>query len=361
MRASPRTQLLKAVIVNSRRDHAEMDAAALRDVPFEVAGVFASGTHALSAVSRRACDLILVGDSLEDMDMKSFIRLVRHSANLKDIPVVAVTGADDRKAILDAVAAGCSGYVLRPYSQATLEKHVAKALNLMRRNASEARQMEDARMFLEMGDYEEAVEAFEEIVSKHSEARRFYDLGCRYLARDKYDKAIAAFQRAVRLNDLFAEAYEGLSEAYRRMGDLEKHQRYLKMAARVYAEFDQLDKVKELFVDILKVDPGAVNPFNNLGIRLRKQGSYDAAIHAYQQALELTPFDENVHYNLARAYWYEGEDAKAVQELYVALGMNEDFPEARKLFARIRGVEYGTSDAAARVARRMEKADKDVE
>ncbi|THB68560.1 MAG: tetratricopeptide repeat protein [Desulfovibrio sp.] len=361
MPSSNGTPLLRALVVNAVREQAETDIAALRDVPFEVTAVCATCAEAVEALAEGECDLVVVGDSLRDVSMKECIHTLKQLPGGKELPVVAVTGQDDRDAVLDAIGAGCSGYVLRPYSQETLEEHLKKALNLSGFIAAEQEQLADAQMFLDMGDYEEAVEAFEELVAMHSEAKKYYEMGCRYLLREKYEKAIQAFYRAVKLNDLFAEAYEGLSEAFRRKGDLERHQHYLKKAAKVYAEFDELEKVKELFIDVLKVEPEAVNPYNSLGIRLRQQGNYAGAVHAYTQALELTPFDENIHYNLARAHWHMGQEAKALQELYVALGTNEDFPEAKRLYQQIRGVPFHRAHAEAGPPAGGGKAKKDVE
>ncbi len=330
----------RVVIISRDRSHVERDRQALKRFPLEVDKVVSSGAEAYKHLSKNHCDLVLCDTEVDDIDPYAVLRSLKANKCLKCIPVVMVTKENDRHAVLDAVAAGCSGYILRPYSDETFERHVNTALQLIRYNEIEARQLKDAKLMMETGDYDEAIEEFEEVLSQQEEAQKFYDLGCTYLAKDKFGKAIVAFQKALRINGMFAEAYEGLSEAYKRKGDLEQCQFYLKKAADLYATHDHMEKVKEVFIDILKMDNRAANPFNSLGVRLRKVGDYQAAVRAYKQALELTPNDENVHFNMAKAYYFMDDVENALDKLAVALSINQDFPEAVKMYKSLKGAPW---------------------
>jgi Flp pilus assembly protein TadD len=59
------------------------------------------------------------------------------------------------------------------------------------------------------------------------------------------------------------------------------------------------------------------------------QGNPKAAIQAYKQALDLTPNDEDLHYNLGIAYNQTGDLTNAEKEYREALRLLPDYPEVQ--------------------------------
>lgn len=332
--------LKKVVILTKNKQHLERDKQALKNLPFALCDTLDAGVKAFHSLSTEPCDIIVLDSELQDMDGKTFLKTLKNNPSLKHIPVVMVTVRNERNEVLDAVAAGCSGYIIRPYNDETFASHMQTALQLVRFNEIEMGQLADAKLMLELGHYEDAVEEFEEVVTAQQEAQKYFDLGCKYLMKEKYGKAIVSFQKAVRMNGMYAEAYQGLAEAHKGSGDIDQCQFYLKKAAVIYAEFDRMEKVKGLFIEILKYDHTATNPFNTLGVKLRKNGDYKAAIRAYDQALELTPNDENIYFNKAKAFFFLEDRDKALKNVTMSLSMNSEFPEARKMFKKLTGTSW---------------------
>lgn len=330
----------RAIIVSANRLHVERDLSAIRRLGLEVVKVFSSAAEAYNFLTAGGSDLVFCDHHVKDLDAMHFVRTVKASPGLRRIPVVMVSMRNDKADVLDAVAAGCSGYILRPYSDNTFEKHCRNALQLAQFNEIEQRQLQDAKLMLEIGEVDEAIEGFEELASMQGEAEKYYDMGCQHLAAEQYGKAIVAFQKAIRINDLFAEAYHGLAEAHKRRGDISQSQDYLKKAADLFAEADKMEKVKEVFIDILKMDEQASNPFNTLGVRLRKAGDIVAAVRAYKQALELTPSDENIYYNLAKAYYFSKNYDQATEWVTMALRINPSFSEAHRMYEKLQGTPW---------------------
>jgi two-component system, cell cycle response regulator DivK len=75
-----------------------------------------NGEEALAAVARQRPDLILMDIQLPVMDGYEATRRIRTNPDLKSVPIIAVTSyalaGDESKAL----AAGCDGYVSKPYS-----------------------------------------------------------------------------------------------------------------------------------------------------------------------------------------------------------------------------------------------------
>jgi two-component system, cell cycle response regulator DivK len=75
-----------------------------------------NGEEAVTAVAKRRPDLILMDIQLPIMDGYEATRRIRTNPDLKSVPIIAVTsyalaGDEDK-----ALAAGCNGYVSKPYS-----------------------------------------------------------------------------------------------------------------------------------------------------------------------------------------------------------------------------------------------------
>ena len=93
-----------------------------------------SGEEALTALTVRRPDLILMDIQLPVMDGYEATRRIRLNPELKSIPIIAVTSyalaGDDAKAL----AAGCTAYVTKPFSARALLAKVQEHLALVTNN-----------------------------------------------------------------------------------------------------------------------------------------------------------------------------------------------------------------------------------
>jgi len=79
--------------------------------------------------------------------------------------------------------------------------------------------------------------------------------------------------------------------------------------------------------------------YNESGIDSRKSGNIEKAIIDYKKAITVSPNDENLYYNLARAYIDSGQKKNAEASITQALQINPDFKEGMKLFKHIKNHE----------------------
>lgn len=296
-----------------------------------------SCSHATEILqSGYAPDFIALGWHLGEMDGPSFIKHLRSTVRDRLIPCIMVTHRNTKDDVLLAIAAGCSGFIIRPYSFQTFEKHIALALESSGLDELETEQLDTAKQLFEAGQFQEAVEEYQVLTSVANDAERYFNLGLRSLAKGEFGKAIVAFNKALKLNAMYAEAFKGLADAHRAMGDIDSCEQYLKKAAKIFADQDRHQDVKNIFAEIIQLDPNATNPYNNLGVQLRKAGNFEAALHAYTQAAEISPNDENLHFNMAKAYLCKGDTEKALEHLGKSLGINPQFELASQLFRKLR-------------------------
>src|SRR3989338_10431823 len=89
-------------------------------------------------------------------------------------------------------------------------------------------------------------------------------------------------------------------------------------------EFLKVSQTEALFEEENK------HVFNEFGIDLRKNGMYDEAIGNYEKAISIDPKDENLYYNLGRAYKETGDYKTAYEKVKKALELKPDFKEAQE-------------------------------
>ncbi len=124
-------------------------------------------------------------------------------------------------------------------------------------------------------------------------ATQLCDEGFEYIQHDEPHMALKVFQSAVQSHPDSADAYHGLAESYRLLGQLE-------LAADAYAQ-------------ALELDPNCVPALAGRGIMLIDQGDYTTALVDLTKGLELLPDDDECRLGRAECF-------RALQRYDEALG-----------------------------------------
>lgn len=131
--------------------------------------------------------------------------------------------------------------------------------------------------------------------------------GALYSAQFEYEQALDVDEDNVRANF-------GLGLTYMERGDTSRANDIFKRLVTLDAAFS----------------PEHKHLFNEFGINLRKSKLYDQAVDYYSRAIEMTDSDENLHYNMARAFFEKGQAAECREHLQHALLINPEHEEASK-------------------------------
>ncbi len=101
-----------------------------------------------------------------------------------------------------------------------------------------------------------------------------------------------------------------------------------------YLQYDQHEKAQTVFEQLIALDGFASaeykHLFNQFGIELRKQDMLEQACRYYSRALEVCATDENLYFNLARAFVQGGRVAEAETALEKCLSINPAHEEGQK-------------------------------
>lgn len=328
----PLSTLSRAMIVSARPALAAHDRRALRRLGVAEALSYGSGSAALAALSGQSADVILCDDALGDMSCEEFLRRLRQGQTGRAAPapvVVVVSDRRDHDSIMGRLAAGCHGYVIRPYAPEGLGRNIRLALQAA--SSPSARRVRE--MVLERLEAESApetpaapsatIEPPQPTRSPESLVRELFELGARHLRRREYDQAIAAFSRVTAVNRFHALAWESLAEAWTAKGDPVKRLYCLQRAAEAHARLDRFERAQAVFLEALRLAPDSRNPYAALGMTAMYRGDYPGAVHAFRQALRVRAEGEQARETrlaLAEACMRAGETELARQTVAACAG-----------------------------------------
>ena len=86
------------------------------------------GAVALAAMKAQKFDFVVCDINMPNMNGFDFLKAVRADDALKHIPVLMVTAEAKREQIVEAAQAGVDGYVIKPFTAATLKEKIDKIL-----------------------------------------------------------------------------------------------------------------------------------------------------------------------------------------------------------------------------------------
>ncbi len=181
-------------------------------------------------------------------------------------------------------------------------------------------------MALNLGQFEEAVVAFQECVTKDPKRPAIWaNLGNAYLKLNKHDDAIGAYDKAIEIAPSNATFYQNLGNIYANMGNSSKAEEAFKKSAELNAA----------------VDPAAaaIN-YYNMGVTFINKGQNREAAEALQNAVTSDPTHAEAHYQLGIVLLGMSKLDGAITHLaeYAKLDPNgENAPVARDLVKQLKG------------------------
>ena len=98
----------------------------LRDLGFNNTAEADDGNTALPMLQQSHYDLLITDWNMPGMQGIDLLKAVRADANLQHIPVLMVTAEQKKEQIVEAAQAGVNGYIVKPFTAATLKEKMDK-------------------------------------------------------------------------------------------------------------------------------------------------------------------------------------------------------------------------------------------
>ena len=103
----------------------------LKDLGYENVDEAEDGAMALEKLRNGSFDFVVSDWNMPNLDGLEMLKQIRADANLGSLPVLMVTAEAKKENIIAAAQAGASGYVVKPFTAATLEEKLNKICEKM--------------------------------------------------------------------------------------------------------------------------------------------------------------------------------------------------------------------------------------
>lgn len=89
------------------------------------------GAAALALLKSSKFDFVISDINMPNMNGFEMLREIRAEPAMRTIPVLMVTAESKKEDIVNAAQCGASGYIVKPFTKATLEEKLVKIINKM--------------------------------------------------------------------------------------------------------------------------------------------------------------------------------------------------------------------------------------
>jgi len=139
-------------------------------------------------------------------------------------------------------------------------------------------------------------------------AETYFKQGEDYRNNNQYDKALAAYTKAIEVNPQYADAYldRGI----------------------VYYNLKEYDKAMADYNKVLEINPQDAYAYHNRGLVYYNLKEYDKAMADYNKVLEINPQDADAYYNRGNVYYNLKEYDKAMADYNKAIEINPQDADA---------------------------------
>ena len=174
-------------------------------------------------------------------------------------------------------------------------------------------------------------------LSPRDRAQAHLNRGVEWFNKNDYDRAIADYDAALRIDPKLADAYHGRGSAWAHKGDPE----------RAISDFDSA----------LRLNPKDAGALHARAVELTVKGDYARALADYDAALRLDPKADDIAFSRARTFFYSEDYPRAIAEFEKAHKASPTDYSAMWLYlARKRGGMAGAEDMldeATRASQRL--------
>jgi len=172
-------------------------------------------------------------------------------------------------------------------------------------------------------------------------------LGLAYSMKGNLDESVTYFTECLKINPTLTEAHNNLGSVYQEMGLLDKAEEHFIAAsmdtqysfrelplynlARLY--FNQ-DKIQDAFFQVqksLEMKHDFPLALNLEGKIFSKLDQLDNAVRSFEKALKINPDDIDLNFNLAEAYFNNGQFEKAKQKFNTIYLQSSDMEMKKKI------------------------------
>jgi len=197
--------------------------------------------------------------------------------------------------------------------------------------------------YLNQSDVENAIKYFVKALSLDTNYYLAWNaLGLAHSMRGRLDESAKAYEKCLQVNPQFTEAHNNLGTVYQELNQLDKAEGEFRKAlsdltyqnrelpyvnlARLCFLQNRLDEAFDNVQKAIQIKPRLAMAYNLRGQIYEKRNDLEEAVSSYEAAVKIVPEDVLFNYNLAVAYFKNGEYARSKETFLKIQGKITDAP-----------------------------------
>jgi tetratricopeptide (TPR) repeat protein len=162
-----------------------------------------------------------------------------------------------------------------------------------------------------------------------------------YYRKNDYDRAIADYTEAIRIDPKYAIAYDNRGNVFHRKGDYDRAIRDYDEAIRLaplaatyasrglaYRNKGNFDRAIADYTEAIRLDPKLAEAHHNRGVAYLNKGDYDRAVADYTEAIRLAPSAAVPYASRGHAYSYKDDYERAIADYNQAIRLDPKYVDA---------------------------------
>lgn len=263
------------------------------------------GDVAFEKMKKDQPDFVIADWNMPRMSGIDLVRKIRETELLTNIPILMVTAEVLEAQIVHAAESDIDGYIIKPFIAKTLEEKIKGIIE--RRNSPTEFDLliKGGINFRNKGEYDKAIAAFEKALEKTPKSARVrHFIGETCELRGDIQRAEKMLLEAAKINPQYLKVHQSLSNLYRKKGETEKAITSLEQAARI--------------------SPNNAHRQTNLGKLYLVQGSTDKAEKSFKKAVTAQPNDAALKAAIGEIFLERGHAEQAADAFKSSLGVKVD-------------------------------------
>jgi CheY-like chemotaxis protein len=309
-----------------------------------------TGKEALDLLAREPVDLLLLDYNMPVMTGAEVLSQVRMDRDLRDLPVIMVTGEAYQDYVAEIGESEIDAYILKPLTVKVLQEKIALVVGKANNPPPMIRHLKRARACEDRGDLEGAVREAQLAVRENPKATRpIRELGYFHLKGGQLKEAEKHLLEAVKRNKMDVFAFHHLGELYLAREDFETASHYLDRAmkisprqlgrgvsfGKVLVRRGLLEKAAEVFDRVLGLPAATPKLKEEIVDFCLEHGAGEYALRLLENLVEEHPKRGDLLFKLGRLLAASGETIRATTFLSQAAALDNVNIPVRLELARV--------------------------
>ncbi len=295
---------------------------------------FASnGKEAVDILKKEKVDLVMLDYNMPVMTGGEVLSQMREERNLRDIPVVMITGQAYRDYVAEAAESEIDAYILKPLTIKLLEDKIFQVVEKANNPPPMVYHLKRALQFEDQGDIKSAIrEAKTSMKENPNSSRPIRELGYFYFKNNDLKEAEKWLLKAANMNYLDVFAFHYLGEIYLRLNDIENAQDYFEKAMKIsprhlsrgihfgktLIQMDMASRATKVFDFALKLAKGKLQLKEEIANFCIKEGAHEYAVKLMESILKERPDRKDLLFKIGISLEQIRDTKKAINYLVKA-------------------------------------------